>query len=119
AKTAIEEIAKGDPVIAKLVTFLSEQNVHNIVQSTTLTYDAVTGLFSTPLGVVTQASIDRARQHLAEAQSILEAKEGGDPSVFEADNHLATSYLMLIPTDIGRDRPSFHRVFPDLAAVRA
>jgi len=116
AKTAVEEIAKGDPVITKLVEFLSAQNVHNISQSTTLKYDAVSGLFSTPLGIVSQDSIDEARTLLATAQEqVVRAEKQGWGFV---DNKVATDYLMLIPTDIGRDRPTFQRIFPDLDAVQ-
>jgi hypothetical protein len=71
AKTAVEEIAKGDPTITRLVEFLSKQNVHNIANSTTLKYDEKSGLFSTPLGIVTQDSIDEARERLADVQSEL------------------------------------------------
>jgi len=115
AKTAVDEIAKGDPTIAKLVTFLSEQNVHNISSATTLKYDKVSGLFSTPLGIVSQDSIDEARERLAEIQHVLTAPG----MVVEADvNKLAAAYMMLIPTDIGRDRPTFNRMFPNLDAVQ-
>jgi poly [ADP-ribose] polymerase len=113
---AADEIAKGDPVITKLVTYLAEKNVHNISQATTLKYNADTGLFSTPLGIVTQDSITQARTLLAKIESVVTkaavaGKAGSDK--------LATEYMMLIPTDIGRDRPTFERLFPDAKAVFA
>lgn len=114
AKTAVDEIAKGDPVIAKLVSFLSEQNVHNIAQSTTLKYDKVSGLFSTPLGIVTQDSIDIARERLAEIQDLYNGKWGNETR----RNEVTAAYMMLIPTDIGRDRPTYTRMFPDLDAIQ-
>src|SRR5271170_1020022 len=113
AKTAVEEIAQGDPIITKLVNFLSEQNVHNISTSTTLKYDAASGLFSTPLGIVTQDSIDEARKCLAAAQGLVNF-----PGIVQTQaNGVAAAYMMLIPTDIGRDRPTFERLFPDLDAI--
>ena len=118
AKTAVEEIAKGDPTITKLVEFLSAQNVHNISQSTTLKYDAVSGLFSTPLGIVSQDSIDDAREVLAQAQKIVDDTRWASTVNEKNRNKIAADYMMLIPTDIGRDRPTFERVFPDLDAVQ-
>lgn len=118
AKTAVEEIAKGDPVITKLVEFLSAQNVHNISQSTTLKYDAASGLFSTPLGIVSQDSIDEAREVLARAQKIVDDKHWASTVNEKNKNAIAADFMMLIPTDIGRDRPTFDRMFPDLDAIQ-
>lgn len=109
-EAAEEQIAKGDPKIKALVHYLAERNVHNITSSTTMKYNAVTGLFSTPLGVVTRDTIAKARALLAQAQALIEAKK--------EDDKVATQYLMLIPQDIGRDRPTFERVFPDLDAIQ-
>jgi len=108
----VKEIAKGDKAIEDLVRYLKQRNVHNITSSTELTYDESTGLFSTPLGLVTGDTIDEARNMLLAAQGFLDKPHPGADQV-------AAKYMTLIPTNIGRDRPTFERLFPDAAAVAA
>lgn len=111
AKRAVDEIAAGDTEIEGLIRYLAAKNVHNITGSTTLKYDESTGLFSTPLGIVSHSTISQARSILASIQTMV----AGDRT---PDDHLVTDYLMLIPTDIGRQRPTFSTVFPTLTEVQ-
>lgn len=96
----VKEVAKrqiqfSSPQLEKLIERLAASNIHNITSSTKITYDVNTGLFSTPLGIVTPASIDEARNLLA---LIKAQKENGK------DEHFGPAinrYLMLIPHDFG------------------
>jgi len=96
----VKEVAKkqiqfSSPQLEKLIERLAMSNIHNITSSTKITYDVNTGLFSTPLGIVTPASIDEARNLLA---LIKAQKENGK------DEHFGPAinrYLMLIPHDFG------------------
>lgn len=96
----VKEVAKkqikfSSPQLEKLIERLALANIHNITSSTKITYDVKTGLFSTPLGIVTPASIDEARNLLALLKS---AKEDGKNHNFEP---WINRYLMLIPHDFG------------------
>jgi len=99
---AVKQIAKGNKDLEALVTMLADKNVHQLTAATTLKYDVATGLFSTPLGVVSRDTIAKARTQLTFAQAAVGKIK---------DDKLATAFLMQIPQDIGRDRPTFDRVF--------
>ena len=94
-EVAKKQIQFSSPQLEKLIERLAASNIHNITSSTKITYDVNTGLFSTPLGIVTPASIDEARNLLA---LIKAQKENGK------DEHFGPAinrYLMLIPHDFG------------------
>lgn len=55
------QIKVGSPELSKLIERLVKANIHTIVASTSITYNATTGLFQTPLGVVTLDGINDAR----------------------------------------------------------
>lgn len=97
ANKAVFEIKHSSPELTKLIRYLAEVNVHNIISSTTMTFDINTNLFSTPLGIVTSESIRKARFIL---DSIAQKVSIND---FSFDS-LADDYLMLIPQNIGRKR---------------
>ncbi len=96
----VKEVAKkqikfSSPILEKLIERLALANIHNITSSTKITYDVKTGLFSTPLGIVTPASIDEARNLLALLKA--QKENGKDENFGPAINR----YLMLIPHDFG------------------
>lgn len=110
---AAKQIAKGDKIIESLVTYLVKKNCHTITKNTNITYDEATGLFKTPVGIVTQDSIDEARDLLAKIMNFVRKKTFED-DVFKS---FLQDYLMLIPTDVGRAR-GWHRTFlPDVPSV--
>lgn len=93
---------------------LVERNTHDILSRTSLSYDEDAGSFRTPLGIVDQDAVDEARTVLA---AIADIVAGRAPTAgWEA---LVERYMMLIPRDIGRHRPTLASLFPDLAAVHA
>jgi len=102
-KDTFKKIAKDDPVVEKLIAYLDKQNIHNITNNTNISYDSTTGLFSTPLGVVGQSSIDNARGILAEI------KPHVGKNTPEGDA-LAAQFMMLIPQNIGRRRPTLSAI---------
>ena len=94
-EVAKKQIKYSSPQLEKLIERLALANIHNITSSTKITYDVKTGLFSTPLGIVTPASIEEARNLLA----LLKAqKENGKDAHF---GPAINRYLMLIPHDFG------------------
>ncbi len=112
---AIDEIAGGDKGLADLVGVLVDRNTREITSTTTLKLDTATGLFKTDAGIiVTRKVVDEARDMLGKIKAVHGAQTVSVPGGLDK---LACDYLMRIPTDIGRARPTFGNVFPDRAAV--
>lgn len=89
---ARREIVKSDnPILTSLIDRLASENIHNILSSTTLSFDQNTGSFSTPLGLVTLDAISSAR-------SILNRISINSLATTDEIN----SYLQLIPQKIPR-----------------
>lgn len=100
-------ISNGNKEIEDLITLLDEQNTHDILGNTNLSYDKATGLFSTPLGIVGQKNIDEARNVLAKIKPIVEKKDWDKKEGIK----LIEEYMVLIPQNIGRQRPSLQALF--------
>jgi len=104
-KSRLKEIAKkqiktnGDPIATKLIEYLTKVNAHNISVATggQITFNDTTGLFSTPLGIITQSNIDEANNLLTQVGDMV-AKQTYNNQMIEKTN----DYLMLVPQDIGR-----------------
>lgn len=96
---ASEQIrTRNKDIVSDLIKRLVLANVHSILKSTDLKYDEVSGVFETPLGVVTQDSIDEARKLLGRiSKHVL-----GDDFASDEIKKLVGSYLMLIPQKVGR-----------------
>jgi poly [ADP-ribose] polymerase 2/3/4 len=108
---AINQIAKGDTLLKDLVTMLVQANIHQITSQSQITYNSTTGLFQTPLGIVTDWGIQKAYRLLAEIQNALERHQ--------LQNAAATinEYLRVIPQDFGM-RLDIHAMFPNGAAIQ-
>lgn len=104
---------KNRDQIKDLIQHLVSANVHSILSSTTLKYDDDTGLFRTPLGIVTQESIDQARSLLNEIAASVIASDFTSDKV----KRLLSDYLMLIPQKVGR-KLLVEDVIPDNEAVQ-
>lgn len=112
---AAKQIAKGNKIVEGLVRYLSRKNRHTITQNTNITYNEATGLFQTPIGVVTQQNIDDARNILAKLFDFVKNSQFEERTFKDA----LQDYLMLIPSDVGRKR-GWHQTFlPDVNAVSA
>jgi poly [ADP-ribose] polymerase 2/3/4 len=108
---AAKEIAGGNPKVEKLIKYLAQQNVHNILTSTTMTYDDATGLFSTPCGVVTEDNITSARDQLAKMSKFIKKADWCKDYV-----KLLEDYLMLIPQKVKNMR-NVEDVIPDAESI--
>jgi len=117
----LHEIAKrqiktsGNPELDKLIEKLVRFNVHKITSSTNISFDETSGVFSTPLGVVTLDAITQARALLSDIHPLV------NTSNFKSNkwNDYLNEYLTLIPQDIGMRRITPERLFGDLKAVSA
>lgn len=97
ADVATREIDTDSETTRDLIRYLSQVNVHNIVSSTTITYNAAEGVFSTPLGVVGQSMLDRARVVLNDIAPFATKQQYDDPAMIK----YANEYLRLIPQNLG------------------
>lgn len=113
-RVATEQIAANSPEAVALIKKLVKANVHSILASTTLEYNSASGLFSTPLGIVTQDGITQARRALVTIADAVARGSYGDSSLVQAINQ----YLNLVPQNIGRRRKSIQELYPDLNAVQ-
>ena len=96
-----------------LIQYLIKVNVHNILSSTTMTFQEDTGLFATPLGIVTQNSIDRARILLNQIFSYVETSQFINKDYIK----LLNEYLMIIPQKI-RKRLSSETLFTKIDDIK-
>jgi len=101
-KTDLKEVAKrdigGGKLVNELIDLLVEENIHLIEGATTITYNRATGLFSTPLGIVSPAAIVTARRLLNELDTLRAGRLLRSPKA----QGVAEQFLMLIPQKVGR-----------------
>ncbi len=114
----LHEIAKSQllksshPVLDKLIDRLVKSNVHKITSSTNITLNDSTGLFQTPIGIVTPDAIIEARTILADTLPyVRKANYGTDL------NRLVSQYLRLIPQNIGM-KFNVQNILPNVDAVQ-
>jgi predicted DNA-binding WGR domain protein len=96
---AKSQIKTGSPALFKLVDRLIAANIHKITSSTQIQYNANTGTFSTPLGIVTQEGILEARDLLFK---ITTAKNSSLRFYT-----LGGQYLQIIPQKVGQQVKKF------------
>lgn len=106
-------IKSSNPTLEKLIKRFVEANVHKITANTQITYNSSTGLFATPLGVVTLEGLTEARNLLADLAPIVRKSKFDS----EADR-LLSKYLRLIPQNLGMGRFSTQTVIPDDNALQ-
>lgn len=111
---AKQEIKSNSPETVALIEKLVKANIHNITSHTTMTFNKVTGLFETPLGVVTSDAVVEARDWLKQIGDIVAKNQWGNPHLITCVNQ----YMRLVPSDFGRRKFTPQDIFPDLAAVR-
>ena len=112
-EVARKQIDAGCPITQKLVEYLADVNAHQIMAATALTLNKVTGMFQTPLGIVTPGSVQDARSKL---DILADAVAKRDWQSFRF-NEALERYLRLIPHDLGH-RFSGESFLPDLQRVR-
>jgi poly [ADP-ribose] polymerase len=108
---AIKQISKGEPILDKLVHRLVTANIHTITSQSNITFNAATGVFSTPLGVVTLSAILESQRLLDDIAIAVSKGTIGK----EADT--VNRYLRLVPQDFGM-RLDLSKMFPDDSAIQ-
>ena len=107
---ARKQIKVTDFELNKLVDKLISYNIHKITSNTNITYNSNSGLFQTPLGIVTVDAINEARGILSDIQPVVEKGAFQDSRW----RNWLNEYLTLIPQDIGMRRATPERLFGDL-----
>ncbi|MEM9509582.1 MAG: WGR domain-containing protein [Cyanobacteria bacterium P01_E01_bin.35] len=92
---ASKQIQHGrDPRSKELIRYLVKSNIHQITDQTDITYDAATGGFSTPLGIIVPSAIAEARKYLVQ---IATTSKNNNYKI----RYLLSKYLRLIPQALG------------------
>ncbi|MEM8677525.1 MAG: WGR domain-containing protein [Cyanobacteria bacterium P01_G01_bin.67] len=92
---ASKQIQHGrDPRSKELIRYLVKSNIHQITDQTDIIYDAATGGFSTPLGVIVPSAIAEARKYLIQ---IATTSKNNSYKI----RYLLSKYLRLIPQALG------------------
>ena len=98
-EVAKKQIQTKSTEVQKLIEYFSKVNIHSILESTNMNYNVDSGLFSTPIGVVTKQTVDQARDILVKMDAFA-IKNDFTKSDYV---HLLEDYMMLIPQKIGRN----------------
>jgi poly [ADP-ribose] polymerase len=119
AVSDLHEVAKSQllktskhPVLDKLIERLVKSNVHKITSSTNIVLDDTTGLFQTPLGIITPDAISDAREVLVDILNNVKNQKYDSKL-----NDFVSKYLRLIPQNIGM-KFDVKRIFPDVSSVQ-
>lgn len=107
-QAAQEQIAQGDPILAKLVRRLTEENRHELLVASggQIDVNLSTGIVKTPVGVVTLFNVQTARDYLPKLQTFVAKQDFGNARFAE----LLNSYLMLVPQKVAAQR-GWHEKF--------
>ena len=106
-------LKSSSPVLDRLIKRFVDANVHKITSSTQITYNSTTGLFTTPLGIVTMEGLTEARDLLAKiAPRIRSHRFGPDTDT------ILCQYLRIIPQSLGMKRYTTETVIPDDNALQ-
>ena len=111
AKTDL--LKNANPTLEKLIRRFVDANVHKITTSTQITFNSTTGLFATPLGIVTPDGLTEARDLLANLAPLI--RKGKFST--EADA-LLCKYLRIIPQSLGMKRFTVQTLIPDDNALQ-
>ena len=106
-------LTTSSPVLDRLIKRFVDANVHKITSSTQITYNTTTGLFTTPLGIVTMDGLTEARNLLAKIAPRVRARKYGTDT-----DKILCDYLRIIPQALGMKRFSTETVIPDDNAVQ-
>jgi poly [ADP-ribose] polymerase len=119
---AVQQIEHDSPEVAKLIRWLADVNRHNIIAATggNITYDDNSGLFKTPLGIVTPDVVTEARDYLTTiGDYVNDYEKQGWPTRFDRKfENAIEQYLMRIPSNVGM-KLNVRTFVPDLRAVQA
>lgn len=103
----------SSPVLDRLIKRFVDANVHKITSSTQITYNSTTGLFTTPLGIVTMDGLTEARDLLAKLAPKVRSRRFGPDT-----DAILCQYLRIIPQALGMKRYTTETVIPDDNAIQ-
>lgn len=106
-------VKSSNPTLDKLIDRLVQANVHRITSSTQIKFNSDTGLFSTPLGIVTPDGIAEARNLLVTLNGFVAARDWTSPRMTDA----VGKYLRIVPQAVGM-RLNIPVLFPDTTAIQ-
>lgn len=95
------QIQVDNPVAQKLIDRLVAANVHQITANSQISFNENSGVFQTPLGVVTQEGISEANKILGNINGLL--GQAGSPKFYNTVNE----YLRIVPQSVGRTVKGF------------
>ena len=114
-KAVSRQIRTNSPEADKLIDRLIAENVHKITENTSLKYDVSRGTFSTPLGIITDAGIAKARQTLVDISSYVQQGDYQNSNLVD----LVNNYFRTVPKNFGMKIPALDQIFPDLFSIQA
>lgn len=106
-------LKSSNPTLDKLIDRLVQANVHRITSTTQIQFNSSTGLFSTPLGIVTPDGINEARNLLVSLNQYV-ANRDWDSSEMR---RTVSNYLRIVPQAVGM-KLNVQVLFPDSAAIQ-
>lgn len=106
-------LKSSNPTLDRLIDRLVQANVHKITSSTQITFNSSTGLFSTPLGIVTPEGITEARNLLPQINQFIARHDWTSPNL----SRLVSSYLRIVPQAVGM-KLNMQNLFPDLQSIQ-
>jgi poly [ADP-ribose] polymerase len=109
---ALKQISTNNSETQKLIKYLSEKNIHNITNSTTIQYDESNGTFSTPCGIINQEGIDLARSLLNIITPYIKNKDFHNTEFVTS----IQQYIQLIPRVTSR-KLVHEEIIPSIDAV--
>jgi poly [ADP-ribose] polymerase 2/3/4 len=108
-----ELLKSGNSQLERIIKRFVDSNVHKITANTQITYNSTTGLFATPLGIVTGDGLVEARNILAQLAPIVRNHKYGANA-----DALLSKYLRIIPQNIGMKKFSAESILPDDNAIQ-
>ncbi len=107
-QAAQEQVAQGDPILAKLMKRLAEENRHQLLMASggQIDLNLSTGIVKTPVGVVTLSNVQTARTFLPKLDAFVQVKDFTNKQFAD----LLNNYLMLVPQKVAAQR-GWHEKF--------
>jgi len=105
-KLAMSQIKHSDSKVKDLIKRLVEKNIHNITTATKISFNKDSGMFMTPLGPVTIAGINKAKEALSKIAAIV-VNNNENADVILTKRRFITyneTYFKIIPTKIANLR---------------
>lgn len=112
---ARSQIKTNKSVVGKLIDYFTQVNAHNICSATggQITFNDHTGLFSTPLGIVTQSNINEANRLLVRIGDLVASSNYG-----YALEGMTNEYMMLVPQNVGMRRVDIRSFWRSISDVQ-